>query len=160
MVDLKEKLIVFERLLRTFDFGEMQTALQINRKLNKLGLDWNDYEEWIIGLQKDPDFHPPLAPMPERIRRKLERARLDWKIFNRWVDVVWLKPRSEVVRRRCPECGKSVEIHSINNNPEMMYGDKKYKTWWFCPNCHWEELSKKSIDEEMKKHLVRNNDNN
>jgi len=62
------------------------------------------------------------------------------------------RPPREVLKRKCPSCGKWLHLAEVNHSPRCRVGGD-YKSQWFCPNCWWDEYSKKDIREEAKPYI-------
>lgn len=138
-----------EYILRAFSFNNIQSALQIKNTLDRNGVSWDKFSQWVHKRIEDGET-PPLRPMPDQIRTKLEKNRITWAQFSAWLDLV-ISSRvpdgfiaevpDELV---CPECGYPMKQTRVNTtNCNQVGGD--WKSIWNCPKCGHDQLDKRDL---------------
>lgn len=59
-----------------------------------------------------------------------------------------LTQNNPVTYLKCPECGSLRQLLPINDSPSTQTGDDS-KSMWLCRNCHYEQFSDKTVNEEL-----------
>jgi len=144
-----------EGIVQGFGPKELQASVQIVAVIKKHGYKWESFESWLkkkVAKMQIPDT----LPMMEKIKGMIDRHQITWEEVEGAIHRIKLERQQikKVLIRHCPDCNSAVQISAINDDPSRMIGDEKFKTWWSCPNCDWEEFSEKNTDEEVKPYLV------
>lgn len=161
MKNVKEKIFIpdgkqgrpegLDGLLQGFFSKELQSAVQIFHILDKHGYTIQSFEEWVKKQVLAMAFVNK-KPTLDRLKSTIEKYGITEQELE--TAIIYIKQkrikRTRMIFPKCPECGVRVEVYPINDRPDMMYKDVKYKTWLICPNCDWEMVSEKSIEEEIK----------
>lgn len=125
----------YEQSTQAFSWSFQQDVVTFMRSLHVKGIDINWAIKCILIRQKTIIFD----------RKERARAKAEW----------------ERKARKCPDCGKTMYLMPVNNQPNTMVGGG-YKTQWICPNqpvqgqdlsksCGYSELSKRSAQDWFKK---------
>lgn len=54
----------------------------------------------------------------------------------------------------CPECGTNMTLMPLNTGTRDQTGDDS-KSVWYCPTCHFEEFSEKTVDSIIKEEIAK-----
>lgn len=139
----------FEYILQAFSFNNIQSSLQIKHTLDKKGISWDEYEQWVSNRAKE-EASPPLRPMPDRIRTKLDKAGISWEDFSRWIEMVKQTRLPEELmvdipeQRACPSCGQTMKQTRVNTMKCNQVGGD-WKSIWNCSRCGYDKLDKEGI---------------
>lgn len=120
------------KTLEAFRFGTLQECRSVIRALEKNGISYDEFSNWLdeeAERTKDARTPPPMPKIPYPPRRQL--------------------------RRRCPECGAWMRVFTVNDKPGNMVGGG-WRSQWLCTNrkCYWDEYSTKSAREEAEPYIV------
>lgn len=148
------KLTGLDKLFQAFSPRDLQISFQIIDLLKKSIYTRKSFQDWILNKIETKTLFDT-RPIIKIIEDKISRHEITIDDLEKAIRQIKREKQvaTKVQLRMCPDCGFALEVYSINQHPTAMIGDSKYRTWWICGKCGWEEFSEKNIDDELKPYL-------
>jgi hypothetical protein len=128
-----------DKILEAFvDFKCVQQAIQIKKKLDEHEKSWEEFAEWV----------------QDKAKRTAEERTIR---YEKGQSPQSVEDDTTLVKRRCPRCSaSSLHLIPVNECCQSQVGGN-WKSMWYCEECDWDQLSRKSVWEEKKPYIVATN---